>query len=133
MKHRILSQQIAVFLCCMLLWHTSSTARDNSKSFTQTKLVFTKNIGQIHDQHGNMRGDIDYKLAGNGANMYIAPGKIEYQWIKAQAQTEEQKEKGIFPVDAYRLDVVLEGANKAAKPQVFSFSNNQHVQEFQKY
>lgn len=116
MKHRILSQQIAVFLCCMLLWHTSSTARDNSKSFTQTKLVFTKNIGQIHDQHGNMRGDIDYKLAGNGANMYIAPGKIEYQWIKAQAQTEEQKEKGIFPVDAYRLDVVLEGANKAAKP-----------------
>eukprot|EP01012_Entosiphon_sulcatum_P064252 TRINITY_DN93033_c0_g1_i1.p1 TRINITY_DN93033_c0_g1~~TRINITY_DN93033_c0_g1_i1.p1 ORF type:complete len:1256 (+),score=112.97 TRINITY_DN93033_c0_g1_i1:144-3911(+) len=118
MKHRILLQQIAVALCSMLMMHTAATARDNGKAFTKSKLIFTENIGQVHDQHGTVRSDIDYMLAGKGTSMYIDAGKIEYQWTKAATQTAEQKANGIYPVDAYRLDVVLEGANKMAIAEV---------------
>ncbi len=98
----------------MLLWHTQAIARGKAEAFTKSRLVFTENIGQVHDQHGNRRSDVDFMLNSKSVSMYIAPGKIEYQWVKSIPQTEAQKAKSEFPIQAYRLDVQLIGANEAA-------------------
>ncbi len=79
----------------------------------ETALRFIENKGQIKDQYGIERKDIDFKVAGSGLNMYISAGKLHYQWY-AMTNAGSSAEK----LDMYRMDVELEGANRWAKPEV---------------
>lgn len=65
-------------------------------------LSFKENKGQVVDQHGNPRSDIQYKLDGNGINIFAGNGQIHYQWRKPSGENKEE---------IYRLDVTLVGAN----------------------
>lgn len=47
-------------------------------------LAFTENKGQVTDQDGTSRSDIDFKLsAAPGLNLFIGKGQLHYQWVKA--------------------------------------------------
>jgi hypothetical protein len=71
----------------------------------QSSLLFIENKGQIVDQHGKHRKDIDFKLEGKGLNVFVGDGQLHYQFAK---QEDEQTK-------SYRLDVTLVGANKHAE------------------
>src|ERR1700749_1720741 len=45
-------------------------------------LAFIKNEGQITDQNGKQRSDIDYKLNAQGLEIFVGRGAIHYQWQK---------------------------------------------------
>lgn len=56
-----------------------------SNLFAQSKneLLFIENVGQIHDQEGKPRKDIDYVLQGaKGLTIFISKNKITYQFAE---------------------------------------------------
>ncbi len=114
MKHRILFRYIAVALIGIITMPYDVSARDKSASFTKSSFSFIENKGQVHDQHGTIRGDVDYMLRGNGANMFIAAGKIQYQWLKPEDNSNTEKVNNNPISQTYRLDVSLVGANSRA-------------------
>lgn len=70
-------------------------------------LYFIENIGQITDQHGARRDDVDYKLVtGTSVNVFISSEGIQYQWNVRSTEDGQ--------VQSNRLDVSLVGANKKA-------------------
>lgn len=74
-----------------------------------------ENKGQITDQHKHVRKDIDFRLkAGKGVDVFMSAGELHYQWTKSSATGNPEDRNITF--EAYRLDVVLEGANKKAMP-----------------
>lgn len=84
-------------------------------------LAFVENKGQVTDQFGTSRNDIDFKIqAANGLNIFIGKGQMHYQWVKpvpaAHAATVagEESSTSSAPIDMYRMDVELLGTN----PQV---------------
>lgn len=91
-----------------------------TKANSQVSLVFVKNIGQVLDQHGHSRNDIDFKMAtGNGLNIFIGSNAIHYQWAKAGSKmspiavsTDDLLNND--PMEMYRMDVQLVGANPNA-------------------
>ena len=73
-----------------------------------TGVHFIENKGQITDQYGQLRGDIDFKLTtGKNINAFIGSGNIHYQWYSMNPETKQ--------VHTYRLDLALVGANKNAE------------------
>ncbi len=100
---------------------------------TTNKLVFVENKGQIKDQFGNPRNDIDFVLQGGGGmNIFIGAGEIHYQFTKTEVENNNQPGTYISPqqrisadedryekpysatITTYRLDVNMLGANKNA-------------------
>src|SRR5438105_3186189 len=91
----------------------------------RSSLVFIENKGQVTDQYGSQRKDIQFKLEAQGMNIFIGSGQIHYQWSKpitnkrsiksgqpdpAPSQLTDQQQTEIC-----RLDVALIGANTKAK------------------
>jgi gliding motility-associated-like protein len=86
-------------------------------------VCFLENKGQIRDQHGNPRPDIDFRVAtGDGLNIFIGAGRIHYQWSRSVANGSGEKDglltrgsadEGV--VEMYRMDVTLQGANLSAR------------------
>jgi len=74
-------------------------------------LVFMENKGQITNQHYKSRGDIQYKLSGNGMDVFVGSGALHYQFSKVAFA----KSSKTFDAKTYRVDVALVGANKNAK------------------
>jgi hypothetical protein len=107
-------------------------AASAQKNETQHSPVFIENKGQITDQHGAVRKDIDYKLSGGDVTLFVGDGQLHYQWSRAKANSKNEKlntkslanrkspsgpaaagrDAGI--VDIYRMDVTLLGADKNA-------------------
>lgn len=83
-------------------------------------LAFIENVGQVTDQYGKPRNDIQYQIkAASGLNIFIGDGAIHYQFSKAINQTSNEKSKSINEhqvqdYSMYRMDVELVGANKDA-------------------
>jgi hypothetical protein len=87
-------------------------------------LCFTENKGQVHDQHGNARCDIQYKIrASKGLNIFVGNGQLHYQFARPLTTphigghgllTDECSEQQPALFEMYRLDVTLEGANRQA-------------------
>lgn len=88
---------------------------DIKKRVAQAGLVFTENNGQVKDQYGHFRGDIDFKVNGEGVNVFIGPGEIHYQFAKAVTTEKHEANTAKLIIDMYRLDVVLIDANKNAR------------------
>jgi hypothetical protein len=83
---------------------------------------FMENRGQITDQSGQTRTDIDFKLnAGNGLNVFIGHASIHYQWRQPQDQPNPDKinqdvsSSTIVWYNMSRMDVALVNANPRAK------------------
>jgi hypothetical protein len=47
----------------------------------KNKMLFLENVGQIHDQFGKPRKDIDFVLQSKGMNIFISKGKLTYQFV----------------------------------------------------
>lgn len=91
---------------------------------TESKKGFVENIGQIIDQYGKARKDIDFKFETPGLCAFIGSGALHYQWFRypeidrsltryggpaAMAQLKDMH------YSTYRLDVKLLDANPAAE------------------
>ncbi len=88
----------------------------------QASLIFIENKGQVRDQAGKQRPDIDFRLAAApGLNIFIGKGKIHYQWSKTndKEQLTVENDGSLLihssPLTMYRMDLTLAGANKKAK------------------
>jgi hypothetical protein len=106
----------------------------------KNNLVFIENKGQIVDQHGKQRKDIDFKLETPGMTLFTGKGQIHYQWSRSLNQNlKNSKNDGIEDdinsdevgtksplrgfrgensIETYRLDVTLVGANTNATMMV---------------
>src|SRR4051812_47784278 len=61
---------------------------------TGNNLLFIENKGQVKDQDGNARPDIQYKLAATGGlNIFIGNAAIHYQFHRAESGSGKRKEK----------------------------------------
>ena len=76
-------------------------------------LCFIENKGQITDQYGSHRQDIDFRLSTNGLSMFVTSSGIHYQW-SAKAPGAALGLGSEFSM--YRMDVELIGANRNARP-----------------
>ncbi|MBN8669371.1 MAG: SBBP repeat-containing protein [Chitinophagales bacterium] len=93
-----------------------------------TQPQFIENRGQITDQHGAPRRDIDYKLSGGDVTLFVGNGQLHYQWLQGQPNSKSEKLNTKLPggkklpsgdawggvFTTYRMDVVLLGANRQA-------------------
>lgn len=85
-----------------------------------TGIYFIENKGQITDKHGNIRGDIQFKLVAPGLQVFIGKGRLHYQFSHAAG---DQHSTGHMDVSAdsllttytYRMDMMLEGINADAR------------------
>ncbi len=128
-------------LAAGLFLHTAVQAHDGDKepepAFANTSLQLIANRGQVTDQHGELRPDIDAKAEYNGVTMFVGDGQLHYQWTKTSPRP-SPKEREINPndeipnsksgrtvtstserpgeVSIYRMDVTLVGANKNVQP-----------------
>lgn len=92
---------------------------------TRSSLGFEENRGQIMNQHGASRQDIQYSLCTPGMSVFVGNGQLHYQFYKQIENNDNlQKIKTAFEqhhlsiptsVVTYRMDVTLVGANTNAK------------------
>ncbi len=111
---------------------TNAALEQAAGQFAHKQLQFIENKGQVTDQFGQCRKDVQYKLAGNGASIFVSAGKFQYQFFRRISDNKKKdrlivgqlrglKSSVDFPdtahvqYDMYRMEMVLEGANNHAK------------------
>lgn len=101
-------KKLLLFSALILLYTGSSFAKDaiHQPQGLQQSLGFTCNAGQLKDQFGNPRNDIQFSLHSKGMNIFIGSGELHYQFLGNEKQGK---------VHAYRVDMRLKGANKSAE------------------
>lgn len=107
-----------IAFCCSHLY-------GNAKSGVREKppLAFRENSGQVTDQYGKLRDDIDFQLEANGASVFIGVGAIHYQWNSISGADPVPGDPGKIGskadhpkrINSYRMDVMLLGANQGAE------------------
>lgn len=104
--------QAKQLLLPLLLWGTMVQAKDNSLAIkANNTFSFIENKGQVTDQYGNRRPDINYRLGGSGLSMFVGKGQLHYQWASPVARLDNDKQE----IATYRMDVALVGADPHAK------------------
>jgi hypothetical protein len=110
-------------LIFLLFTHGLIFGRDNLKTGTNKMPVyFVENQGQIHDQYGKPRQDVNYVLSTPGMTLFIGQGQLHYQYMKKTAARTEQSppsaarryEIARTPYELFRLDMELVGHNEQA-------------------
>lgn len=100
------------FLLAVLSLPFLSEGRANADTYgLKGQSTFIENKGQIIDQNGKQRLDIDFKLENKDLLVFVGKGTLHYQWM-------EYKEKGNSEkvhANTYRLDINLVGANKTPR------------------
>jgi hypothetical protein len=104
----------------------------NYPATTRQSLSLLENKGQIRDQYGNLRNDIQYVLPVPGINIFVGNAQIHYQFTRTEVLNHNQPGTYIPPekrwdkdvdryeapmnanIHTYRLDVELIGANASA-------------------
>ena len=82
---------------------------------SQHKLYFIENKGQITDQNGQTRNDLDFKMASNkGLSIFIGHNKILYQFSKDALTNNSMDKQFNATIDWSRIEVELIGANPDA-------------------
>lgn len=127
MIYRIL-QTLLAGLCFVFCAPFNAVANPADGPFTASNhpFSFLENTGQITDQYGGSRADIDFKISSHGVNTFIGSGGIHYQWAKpVDAEILQTTTRDMDPYgaamhqatqtwDMYRMDVTLIGADKNA-------------------
>ncbi|WEK17926.1 MAG: SBBP repeat-containing protein [Candidatus Pedobacter colombiensis] len=102
----MVNRNLSLSLFLTLLFCLPSCLHIHAKSDALKR--FTENKGQVIDQNGNTRNDIDFKInADHGLNLFIGNGQLHYQWSKISKEHPDHKE-------LYRMDVKLLGSNPNA-------------------
>jgi hypothetical protein len=100
-----------------------AVAHNKDQNTTAKPLNFIANNGQVTDQHGKTRKDIDAKLdCGGGLTIFAGDGQLHYQWMKPSSKQKVESRKLLTGADRQqpaeytycRMDVELVGANKQA-------------------
>jgi hypothetical protein len=107
------TKYFGILLCCLAAYNIQ--ARDNKLTPAQQQMLdqknanfsFVENKGQITDEHNELRGDIQYNLKTPGVNIFLGDAQLHYQFTRTNADDKNN-------IDAYRMDVVLVGADKNA-------------------
>ncbi|HEY1032561.1 MAG TPA: SBBP repeat-containing protein, partial [Flavipsychrobacter sp.] len=101
----------------------STPVQNNQTLPVNNKLYLLENKGQVVDQHGNPRTDIDFKINTPEVSVFVGNGQLHYQWTKTDAPAVPtlpfvNKEKPAnTTTEIYRLDIELLNANKNAVPE----------------
>lgn len=107
-------KKLFTLVVCTLLLNVSivsAKSSDSQYSSGVAKLSFIENIGQVTDQSGSPRNDIQYKVAAHcGLSVFVGNGKLHYQFFKKQTKAEVG---AIY--NMYRMDVELVGANTSGQ------------------
>ncbi len=74
---------VFIFILCMLINSKSIYAKNVSNTLKE-KLCFIENKGQIRDQNGNVRYDINYVIQTPGLSVFIGKGFISYQFYQQE-------------------------------------------------
>ncbi len=99
------------------------TAKENTVNINgHSPFVFIENKGQVTDQDGQLRLDIDMKLDAGAVTIFLGDGQLHYQWVKTNSPGRQESEPVTTIFEAtenqttsiYRMDVTLLGANKNA-------------------
>lgn len=108
---------IVMLLCLFFAGRAAAKEAGVPLAMKGTPLTFLRNEGQVTDQYGHTRKDIDFSVTTSGINSFIGAGAIHYQWSRFK---NVQEKPGTSPrdMDIYRMDMVLEGANTKAIPDV---------------
>ncbi len=68
-------------LLTFLFWGHSFAGNHPTTGFSKGTEAFTENKGQITNQYGEHRTDIQFKLLGSrGLNVFVGNGLLIYQW-----------------------------------------------------
>ncbi len=83
------------------------------------KLSFTENKGQITDQYGQDRPDIQFKVESPGLVIFVSNTGLHYQWNEAKQTNKNLSETHHLDmpelqVNSYRMEVKLLGADPHA-------------------
>jgi hypothetical protein len=123
----------------LLLSKSVAAQTVNPGSFSKNAYCFVENKGQMVDQYGNARADVQFKIKSNDVQMFVGNGEIHYQWASMTADMkatvpiktmEQLKTVGEQGIDVYRLDLKLVGANPNAaviKEQVQDYYENHSI------
>jgi len=113
---------IVLSLAVGLIFPTVATAQGSESRYVKNRpLVFIENKGQVKDQYGNPRTDIDFSMKGGAVQVFVGEGKIHYQWYKSVGAEQPTSfmdllkpgnNQALTAVEAYRMDVRLLGADK---------------------
>src|SRR5690606_36885006 len=92
---------------------------DQTAVIKNNHTYFIENKGQVIDQYGATRTDIDFRIpGGEGLNIFISSAGIHYQWSKPINQSNAisgnhlSASNNPIPYEMYRLDMELVGAKK---------------------
>lgn len=91
----------------------TALATEGTSISQQQAAGFVRNVGQVRDQHNNLRGEIDFKLPAGALNIFIGAGELHYQWARPLTTNEDGT---VLQYEGYRLDVTLDGANTNVQP-----------------
>lgn len=91
-----------------------SFAREVTNTSLNKSYHFIENKGQIVDQSGIYRNDIDFKTSLKGLNVFVGKNGIHYQWMK-QDSTANKSGKPSANLITFRLDMELINANLSAE------------------
>ncbi len=119
-----LNTRLRVIVCCfvLLMQQVILFAKNDSKTLSQStaSALFIQNNGQLLDEFGKARKDLDFSLRANMVNVYVGSGLLQYMWAK-QTDADNTKnnantDKPAKPKDVtyYILNMRLVGANTAA-------------------
>lgn len=117
MRQRLLPNRtflLITALCASLGGSAKSASSPSDMQLSNT--LFIENKGQLADQFGHYRKDIDYTVnAAAGFTMFVGNGKIQYQWSHMEnAPKPGQKPPQVLNTSYYVMNVSLVGANPNA-------------------
>lgn len=115
-------KSVLVFLC--LACSIKSIANKSKERVPGKPLVFIENMGQLIDDKGAIRNDIDFKVPVGTMNIGIGAGLIQYQWNKTV------ESKNGLSLEIYGMNVRLIGANTGAiaiKEKAHSYHENYYL------
>jgi hypothetical protein len=116
-----ISRQWCTALLCLLSSAVGAKEIGGRKLSENRDLYFLENKGQIHDQHGQPRPDVQFVVPSRGMNVFIGSGQLHYQFHQASQRNlvnqlgpsylvGKQQDQHIQTA-TYRMDVTLIGAN----------------------
>lgn len=110
----------SVCMACSLAAYSKGNTLKPHIDYKPRSLSFVENKGQVQDQNQQPRPDIDFKLqAAKGLNIFIGKGALHYQWAQPaggdQEPAGEENTPSVQPLNFYRMDVTLVGANPQAQ------------------
>lgn len=109
----------AFLLVCSMVAIATPTSKNIPPAGSPAPLAFRENKGQVKDQFGGDRKDIQFQVNVDGASVFIGAGKISYQWnqVKTQGRASpvlKQNDPTEIKINVCRMDVTLMGYNEGA-------------------